>query len=56
MSMPVNMHTARMAMNRDPEIRRWAEQWLKDKERASQTSLTSGFQLAVSRRESRFST
>ena len=40
MSMPVNMHTARMAMNRDPEIRRWAEQWLKDKERAVQTSLT----------------
>ncbi|HEV7904824.1 MAG TPA: hypothetical protein VGO96_13360 [Pyrinomonadaceae bacterium] len=40
MSTPINMHTARMAMNRDPEIRQWAEQWLKDKERAVQSSLT----------------
>lgn len=42
MSMPVNMHTARMAMNRDPEIRQWAEQWLKDKERIVQPSMTDG--------------
>jgi 5-formyltetrahydrofolate cyclo-ligase len=40
MSMPVNMHTARMAMNRDPEIRQWAEQWLKDRERVVQPSMT----------------
>lgn len=40
MSRPVNMHTARMAMNRDPEIRQWAEQWLKDRERLVQPSMT----------------
>jgi hypothetical protein len=38
--MPVNMHTARMALNRDPELRQWAEQWLKDRERTVQTSMT----------------
>ena len=40
MSTPINMHTARMAMNRDPEIRQWAEQWLKDRERVVQSSMT----------------
>ena len=39
--MPVNMHAARMALNNDAELRKWAEQWLKDKERASQTAMTS---------------
>jgi len=29
------MHEARTALNRDPELRAWAEQWLKDKERAT---------------------
>ena len=28
------MHAARTALNRDPEIRQWAEEWLKSKERA----------------------
>jgi hypothetical protein len=34
MSTPSNMHAARMALNRDPELRQWVEQWLKSKERA----------------------
>jgi len=29
----ITTHAARMAMNRDPEIRAWVEQWLKAKER-----------------------
>lgn len=29
----ITMHMARTAMNRDPEIRVWVEQWLKDRER-----------------------
>lgn len=33
MSTPLNMHAARMALNRDPELRQWVEQWLKSKER-----------------------
>ena len=33
MSTPLNMHSARMALNKDPEIRRWVEEWLKNKER-----------------------
>lgn len=40
MSAPLNMHAARTALNRDPELRQWAEQWLKDKERLAQTALT----------------
>jgi hypothetical protein len=40
MSQPVNMHTARMALNRDAELRQWAEQWLKGKERAVQPDMT----------------
>lgn len=35
MSRPLNMHAARTALNRDAELRQWAEQWLKDKERAT---------------------
>ena len=34
MSTPLTMHAARMALNRDPELRQWVEQWLKSKERA----------------------
>lgn len=34
MSEPLNTHTARMVLNRDPEARRWVEEWLKSKERA----------------------
>ena len=33
MSIPLNMHAARTALNRDPELRQWVEQWLKSKER-----------------------
>ena len=38
--MTMNMHAARMALNNDWELREWAEQWLKSKERASQSSMT----------------
>ncbi len=40
MSTPINMHTARMALNQDPEVRRWVEEWLKKKERASSANMT----------------
>ena len=29
----ISMHVARMAMNRDPEVRAWVEQWLTARER-----------------------
>ncbi len=29
----ITMHAARTAMNRDPEVRAWVEQWLKAQER-----------------------
>jgi len=34
------MHAARMALNRDPELRQWVEQWLKNKERTVTTTMT----------------
>ena len=40
MSTPLNMHAARMALNRDPELRQWVEQWLKNKERSVTTTMT----------------
>ncbi len=40
MNEPITMHAARMALNHNDEIRAWAEQWLKAKERALQASLT----------------
>ena len=40
MSAPPNMHSARMALNHDPELRQWAEAWLKNKERAAEPALT----------------
>ena len=40
MSTPLNMHAARMALNRNPELRQWVEQWLKSKERTLTTSMT----------------
>jgi len=40
MSVPLNMHTARTALNRDPEVRQWAEQWLKNKERLATGNMT----------------
>ena len=40
MSTPLNMHAARMALNQDSELRQWAEQWLKSKERTVTGSMT----------------
>lgn len=40
MTTPLNMHGARTALNRDPELRQWVEQWLKSKERTVATTLT----------------
>lgn len=40
MSTPLNMHTARTALNRDPDMRQWVEQWLKNKERMVTTNVT----------------
>ena len=35
-----NMHAARSALNNDPELRQWVENWLKDKERTANPSLS----------------
>ena len=40
MSTSLNMHTARMALNRDPQLREWVEQWLKNKERTTAANMT----------------
>jgi hypothetical protein len=40
MNTPINMHAARMALNQDPDVRRWVEDFLKQRERAVQTQLT----------------
>ena len=40
MSTPINTHAARMALNRDAELRAWAEQWLKVRERAIEPAMT----------------
>lgn len=40
MNTSVNTHSARMALNQDPAIRQWVEQWLKDKERAVAVGMT----------------
>jgi len=37
---PLNMHAARTALNQDPELRRWVEAWLKDKERSVELTMT----------------
>jgi len=37
---PVNMHTARTAMNQDPKVREWVEQFLKNKERVGREVLS----------------
>lgn len=36
----MKMHEARMALNNNEELRQWAEQWLKSKERAVQPAMT----------------
>jgi cyclopropane fatty-acyl-phospholipid synthase-like methyltransferase len=40
MSRPINMHAARTAMNQDPKVREWAEQFLKNRERIGKESMT----------------
>ena len=40
MGTPINMHAARTALNNDPEVRQWVEEWLKNKERTVQTTMT----------------
>lgn len=40
MSTSINTHTARMSLNQDSELRKWAEAWLKDKERTVQPGMT----------------
>jgi hypothetical protein len=40
MATPLNMHTARTALNQDSELRKWAEAWLKSKERSAQSTMT----------------
>lgn len=40
MSAPINMHAARTALNQDPEVRKWVEAWLKQKERTAQSAMT----------------
>jgi hypothetical protein len=36
----LNMHAARMAMNRDPDLRTWVEEYLKEKERVANGAMT----------------
>ena len=40
MSQPLNTHSARSALNHDPELRQWVEQYLKDKERVGKEAMT----------------
>jgi hypothetical protein len=40
MSNTINTHAARTALNRDPDLRDWAELWLKDKERIGKEAMT----------------
>ena len=36
----ITMHAARSALNNDPELRQWAENWLKAKERTANQNMT----------------
>jgi hypothetical protein len=38
MTIPLNMHAARAAMNSDPNVRAWVEEYLKEKERTRQSA------------------
>lgn len=40
MTTSLNMHAARMALNRDSQVREWVEQWLKSKERTGAGNMT----------------
>ena len=37
---PLTMHAARTALNQDPDLREWAESWLKSRERLTQPAMT----------------
>ena len=37
---PLTMHAARTALNQDPDLRQWAESWLKNKERVNQSGMS----------------
>ena len=39
-SATLSMHAARTAMNRDPDLRAWVEEWLKNKERAAHSEMS----------------
>jgi hypothetical protein len=40
MSTSLNMHTSRIELKRDPELRQWVEQWLKSIERSITATMT----------------
>jgi hypothetical protein len=40
MSRTITMHMARTAMNQDPRVREWAEQFLKNKERLGRETMS----------------
>ena len=40
MSEMISVHAARTALNRDDDLRDWAEQWLKASERAAQPQMS----------------
>lgn len=40
MSAPIPIHVARMSLNRDEDLRRWADEWLKAKERQIETTMS----------------
>jgi hypothetical protein len=40
MSTPLNMHSARTALNQDNELRKWVEAWLKKQERTREPAMT----------------
>ncbi|HTG73408.1 MAG TPA: hypothetical protein VMB70_06545 [Terriglobia bacterium] len=40
MSRTITMHMARTAMNQDPRVREWAEQFLKNRERSGRETMS----------------
>ena len=40
MSRTITMHMARSAMNQDPRVREWAEQFLKNRERVGRETMS----------------
>ena len=40
MTKPVSMHMARTAMNQDPKVREWAENFLKARERVGRETMS----------------